>query len=79
MIKTIAKAKEQFCEIVPMASHGKSTTITRHSKPAASLVPARRESRRLTDEWRRRVVDIRLNRKGRPHVTISQLIQKGRK
>ena len=79
MTKTVAKAKEQFCEIVSLASQGKSTTITRHSKPVASVVPARRESRRLTDEWRRRVVNIKLNRKGQPRLTISQLIQKGRK
>jgi prevent-host-death family protein len=79
MTKTVAKAKEQFCEIVSLASEGKSTTITRHNKPVACVVPAERNSRRLTDEWRKRVVKIRLNRAGQPKRTISELIQGGRK
>ena len=79
MIRTVAKAKEQFCEIVSLAAQGKRTTITRHSKPVACVVPAERESRRLTDEWRKRVPGIRLNRKGQTPLTIPQLIQEGRK
>jgi prevent-host-death family protein len=79
MTKTIAQAKEQFCEIVTLASQGKTTTITRHNKPVASVVPAERDSRRLTDQWRRRVVKVRLNRKGQRKLAISQLIQEGRK
>lgn len=77
--KTVAEAKERFCELVELANRGKSTTITRHNKPVASLVPAERDSRRLTDEWRRRVAGIRLNRKGQPRLTIARLIQEGRK
>src|SRR5512140_1357597 len=77
--KTVAKAKEQFCEIVAFASRGKTTIITRHNKPVARIVPAERESRRLTDEWRRRVAGVRLNRPGQAKLTISQLIQEGRK
>src|SRR6516225_11587191 len=50
MTRTVAKAKEQFCEIVNLASQGKKTTITRHDQPVACVVPAQRESRRLTDE-----------------------------
>src|SRR2546426_3675356 len=79
MTKTIAQAKQQFCEIVALASKGKSTTITRHNKPVACVVPAERDPRRLTEQWRRRVVNVRLNRKGQPKLTISQLIQEGRK
>ena len=77
--KTIAQAKEKFCEIVSLASQGKRTTITRHNKPVACVVPVERDSRRLTDQWRRRVTKVRLNRKGQPKLTISQLIQQGRK
>jgi prevent-host-death family protein len=79
MTKTIAEAKEQFCDIVAQAGKGKSTTITRHKKPVACVVPARRDSRRLTEQWRERVARIQLNRKGQPKLTISQLIQEGRK
>ena len=79
MTKTIAQAKEKFCEIVSLASQGKRTTITRHNKPVACVVPVERDSRRLTDQWRQRVRNVRLNRKGQPKVTISQLIQEGRK
>jgi prevent-host-death family protein len=79
MVKTIADAKEQFCEIVNLATKGKSTTITRHNRPVARIVPAERDSRRLTEQWRKRVADIRLNRKGQPKLKISQLIQDGRK
>lgn len=79
MTKTIAQAKEQFCEVVSLARKGKSTTITRHNKPVACVVPALRDSRRLTEQWRQRVGRVRLNRKGQPKLTISQLIQEGRK
>src|ERR1051326_5979514 len=79
MTKTIAQAKQQFCEIVDLASKGKSTTITRHDKPVACVVPAERDPRRLTEQWRRRVASVRLNRKGQSRLTISQLIQEGRK
>ena len=79
MTKTIAEAKEQFCKIVALAGKGKSTTITRHNKPVARVVPSQRDSRRLTEEWRKRVVKIRLNRKGHTKLSISQLIQEGRK
>ncbi len=75
----MAEAKEQFCELVDLANRGKTTTITRHNKPVARVVPAERESRRLTEEWRRRVASVRLNRKGQPKLTIPQLIQEGRK
>jgi prevent-host-death family protein len=77
--KTIAEAKAQFCEIVDLASKGKSTIITRHDKPVACVVPAERDPRRLTEQWRRRVAAVRLNRKGQSRLTISQLIQKDRK
>jgi len=79
MTKTVAKAKEQFCQIVSLASQGRSTTITRHREPVARVVPVERDSRRLTDQWRQRVVNVRLNRKGQSKLTISQLIQEGRK
>ena len=79
MTKTVAQAKEQFCEIVSLAAQGKSTTITRHSKPVECVAPVQRESRRLTDQWRARVRSIRLNRKGQARLSISQLIQEGRK
>ena len=79
MTKTVAKAKQQFCELVNLASKGKSITITRHNKAVACVVPAERDARRLTEQWRRRVVNVRLNRKGQPKLTISRLIQAGRK
>jgi antitoxin (DNA-binding transcriptional repressor) of toxin-antitoxin stability system len=79
MTRTVAKAKEQFCEIVNLASQGKKTTITRHDQPVACIVPVQRESKRLTDEWRRRVGNIRLNRKGQRKLSIPQLIREGRK
>jgi prevent-host-death family protein len=78
-MKTVAEAKEQFCELVDLANRGKSTTITRHNKPVARVVPAERNSRRLTEEWRRRVAAIHLNRKGQSKLTIPQLIQDARK
>ena len=56
--KTVAEAKQQFCELVELANRGKSTTITRHNEPVACVVPAERDSRRLTDEWRRRVTAV---------------------
>jgi hypothetical protein len=37
-------------------------------------MPAERDSRRLTDQWRQRVANIRLNRKGQPKLTIPQLM-----
>jgi prevent-host-death family protein len=79
MTKTVAKAKEQFCEIVSLACQGKSTTITRHGEPVACVAPVERASRRLTEQWRQRVANVRLNRKGQPKLTIPQLIQEGRK
>ncbi len=79
MTKTVAEAKEQFCELVELANRGKSTTITRHNKPVACVVPAERDSRRLTDQWRQRVAAVRLNRKGQPRLSIPQLVQEGRK
>jgi prevent-host-death family protein len=77
--KTVAQAKERFCELVELAHRGTSTTITRHNKPVACVAPVERDSRRLTDEWRRRVAGVRLNRKGQPRLSIRQLIQQGRK
>jgi prevent-host-death family protein len=79
MTKTIAEAKEQFCEIVSLASQGQATTVTRHNKAVARVVPIERESRRLTDEWRKRVANVRLNRSGQRRLTITQLIQENRK
>ena len=79
MTRTVAEAKEHFCELVSLATQGQSTTITRHRKPVASLSPIRRDSRRLTDQWRKRVGNVRLNRKGQRPLTISGLIQAGRK
>jgi prevent-host-death family protein len=79
MTKTIAGAKQHFCEIVSLAAGGKTTTITKHNKPVACVVPAQRDSRRLTDEWRKRVGKVRLNRKGQSRLTISQLVREGRK
>jgi prevent-host-death family protein len=79
MTKTVVEAKEQFCEIVSRASQGQATTVTRDNRPVAKIVPAQSESRRLTDEWRQRVANIRLNRKCLPKRTISELIQERHK
>jgi len=75
-MKTVAKAKAQLSELVDLAIRGKSTTIMRHNKPVARVIPAQRDSRRLTEEWRQRVAGVRLNRKGQPKLTIPQLIRK---
>jgi prevent-host-death family protein len=75
-MKMVAKAKAQISELVDLANLGKSTTIMRHNKPVARVIPVQRDSRRLTEEWRRRVAGVRLNRKGQPKLTIPQLIRK---
>lgn len=79
MTKTVAQAKEQFCELVSLAGRGLATTITRHNQPVARVVSVERDSRRLTDQWRQRVGQVRLNRKGERKLTIPQLLQEGRK
>lgn len=79
MTKTVAEAKEQFCEIISLARQGRRTTITRRQEPVACVVPAKRASRQLTEAWRQRVGNVRLNRKGQPKLTVAQLIREGRR
>jgi prevent-host-death family protein len=74
MTKRVAQAKEQLRELVSLAGRRLQTIVTRHNKPVARVVPAERDSRRLTDQWRQRVAHVRLNRKGQVKLTIPQLI-----
>jgi prevent-host-death family protein len=73
---SIGDAKPQLADLVEKARQGQTHVITVRDQPAAQLGPVR-DARRLTAEWRRRVrrENIRLNRPGRKHLTISQLIK----
>ena len=51
------EAKNRFGQLLDLVEHGEEVTITRHGKPVAQLVPARRGSSR--DEARAAVRRIR--------------------
>lgn len=78
---SIGKAKPQLCDLVEQARKGQTHIITVHDKPVAQIGPVQDPARKLTEEWRQRVKsrDIRLNRPGKKRLTVSQLIQEGRK
>jgi prevent-host-death family protein len=79
MSATVTDAKLHLSAIIARAESGKETVITMHNKPAAKVVPLQPESLRLTERWRERRKSIRLNRPGQRRLSISQLIQEGRK
>ncbi len=55
----IRDAKATFSALVEAAESGQPTTITRHGRPAAMLVPMA-DARRLYPEDRRRFADLLL-------------------
>jgi prevent-host-death family protein len=78
---SIGKAKPKLADLVEQARQGRTHIITVDDKPVAQIAPVPNLARKLTEEWRRRARerDIRLNRPGQKRITISQLIQAGRK
>ena len=55
----IRDAKAKFSALVEAAEHGRPTTITRHGRPAAVLVPVE-DARRLYPEDRPSFADLLL-------------------
>jgi prevent-host-death family protein len=78
---SIADAKPKLASLVEQARQGQTHIITVHNQPCAQLGPIPSSSRKLTDQWRERVENrnIRLNSRGKKRLTITQLIQEGRK
>jgi prevent-host-death family protein len=78
---SIGKAKPRLRDLVDKARQGQTHVITVHDEPAAQLGPVHSPARKLTQQWRERVKkkNIRLNRRGQKRLTLSQLIQEGRK
>lgn len=56
----IRDAKAKFSALVEAAEHGQPTTITRHGRPAAVLVPIE-DARRLYPEGRPSFADLLLS------------------
>lgn len=56
----IRDAKARFSALVEAAEHGQPTTITRHGRPAAVLVPVE-DARRLYPENRPSFADLLLS------------------
>lgn len=56
----IRDAKAKFSALVEAAEHGQPTTITRHGRPAAVLVPVE-DARRLYPENRPSFADLLLS------------------
>jgi len=75
----IGKAKPRLCDLVQQAKQGQTLVITVHDEPVAQIGPVQSKAGKLTEEWRRRRKGIRLNRTGQRKLSISQLIQEGRK
>jgi prevent-host-death family protein len=59
----IRDAKAQFSALVAAAEHGRPTTITRHGRPAAVLVPVE-DARRLYPQGEPRFADLLLSYPG---------------
>jgi prevent-host-death family protein len=76
---SIGKAKPKLCDLVEQARRGQVHIITVHDEPCAQIGPVESPARALTEEWRRRSKNIRLNRKGQKKLTVPQLIQENRK
>jgi len=55
----VRDAKAKFSALIEAAEHGQPTTITRHGRPAAVLVPVA-DARRLYPEERPSFVDLLL-------------------
>lgn len=56
----IRDAKAKFSALIEAAEHGKPTTITRHGRPAAVVVPVE-DARRLYPENRPSFADLLLS------------------
>ena len=56
----IREAKARFSALVAAAERGRPTTITRHGRPAAVVVPVE-DARRLYPDDRRSFVDLLLS------------------
>jgi antitoxin (DNA-binding transcriptional repressor) of toxin-antitoxin stability system len=78
---SVGKAKPKLHDLIEQARKGRTHIITVHDQPCAQLGPIESRSRKLTNEWRKRVQrrNIRLNAPGKKRLTISQLIQERRK
>jgi prevent-host-death family protein len=79
---SMGKAKPALCDLVERASDGQTSIITVHGKPKAQIgpVPATATTAKaLTEAWRKRVRNVRLNRPGQKPLTLHQLIAEGRK
>jgi prevent-host-death family protein len=78
-----ADAKAHFSELLARVEAGETITISRHGRPVARLVPARKreltpeERRKSWEEWvaYRRKHNITLG----PDVTVKQLIEESRR
>ena len=76
---SIGEAKPKLCDLVEQARRGQTHIITVHNEPCAQIGPVQSPARQLTEQWQERRKNIRLNRKGRRRLTLSQLIRESRK
>lgn len=67
----IRDAKAKFAALVDAAEHGEPTTITRHGRPAAVLVPIA-DARRLYPDSRPSFVDLLLAFPGGPETLFER-------
>jgi antitoxin (DNA-binding transcriptional repressor) of toxin-antitoxin stability system len=74
---SIGKAKPKLRDLVEQARQGQTHIITVHDQPCAQLGPVRSPARALTEEWRRRVKGVRLNRPGQKRLSLLGLIREG--
>ena len=75
----MAQAKEQFCEVVSLAGRGLPTTITRHNKPVAKLVPISEVSPELVARRRQifqelQAIGREIERRGGP-LTVEEILE----
>ena len=75
----IGQAKPKLGELVESARQGQTHVITVHDQPCAQIGPVKSQAQKLTDEWRERRKQIRLNRPGQKRLRIAELIQECRK
>jgi prevent-host-death family protein len=77
------EAKTKLAELLERAAGGETITITKHDEPVARLVPARTPDRASWEALFEEMDEIRersvLNPPGKPHLSIKQLIDEGRK
>jgi prevent-host-death family protein len=77
------EAKTKLPELLERAAAGETITITKHNEPVAKLVPAKTPDRASLETLFKEMDEIRerseLNPRGKPRVSIKQLIEEGRK